>query len=151
MQSVYDTYDYPKWWKGREFEHKSESLAITRLLSSIEKRKSIIDIGGGFGRLVPVYSHFFSKITLFDPSKNLLTIAKDYIKVMHGLNFVQGEVEDLPFPPNTFDVALCVRLIHHFNDPNIVIAEANRVIKEGGFFILEFANKIHFLLVLKPY
>lgn len=151
LSTPYDTYDYPQWWEGRELEHKSEAIALTKLLAYIPIRKSILDIGGGFGRLVPIYAPYFSKIVIFDPSLKLLDIARAFLKDIRGVNFVRGEAIKLPFEDNSFDVAICVRVLYHFKDPQLVIAEASKVIKADGFLILEFANKIHFWLTLRAF
>lgn len=148
VSSPYDPYDYPTWWEGREFEHKAEKIALVRLLSQIERRKSIVDIGAGFGRLTPIYAPFFSRITLVDTSEKLLAIAKEYTKNIRGISFVRTDSHKLPFPAESFDVAISVRVYHHFENPSPTLTETARVLKEEGFFILEFANKIHFTATL---
>ena len=55
MPAAYDNYDYPAYWKGREYEHSSEFLAIKEILLKIPKVDRSIEIGAGFGRLLPIY------------------------------------------------------------------------------------------------
>ena len=55
MPATYDNYDYPAYWKGREYEHSSEFLAIKEILLKIPKVDRSIEIGAGFGRLLPIY------------------------------------------------------------------------------------------------
>jgi SAM-dependent methyltransferase len=47
----------------------------------------------------------------------------------------------LPFPDGYFDAAVCVRVLHHFDDPVPVIRELGRVVRPGGVLVLEYANK----------
>lgn len=140
-RSLHDTYDYPGWWEGREFEHKAEAQALSTLLNEIPKRKSIIDIGAGFGRLTPVYAPSFSKITLVESSEKLLRLAKDFLENIRGVEFVRGDVNSLPLGKGLFDVALSVKTLAHLENPEIVAAEASRVLRQDGFLILEFPNK----------
>lgn len=42
----------------------------------------------------------------------------------------------IPFSPNEFDAALCIEVLEHTEDPSMLLAEAFRVLKPGGIFIL---------------
>ena len=53
-------------------------------------------------------------------------------------------MEQLPVQDESFDVALMVRVAHHLNDLQAMIKQVQRILKPGGYFILEFANKTHF-------
>jgi len=151
--ALYDTYDYPRYWQGRQYEHEAEKIAIKHFLNLIpdSSKTSLIDIGGGFGRLAKVYAPIFSKCLLVDPSGRLLAQAKKRLKDFPHIQIQKGSVEALPCQENEFDVALLVRLIHHLKDPYLAFLEAHRVLKPGGFLILEFANKIHFRACLRAW
>lgn len=45
---------------------------------------------------------------------------------------VQGVAEDLPFLDESFDAALVVGALDHCSDPQLALAEARRVLREGG-------------------
>jgi hypothetical protein len=47
--AAYDTFDYPSYWIGRDYEHKAEVFALSRLIERIKKLRSILEIGAGFG------------------------------------------------------------------------------------------------------
>jgi len=149
MSSFYDDYNYPAYWETRIFEDLSERLALSRFLQQIEKRNSLVDVGGGFGRLSPVYSPVFKKCLVIDPSKNLLEIGKTKFKDFSNLSFTKGELPKLPIKDKEFEVALMVRVIHHLSDPLPAFKEVYRILQQRGFLILEMANKIHFLARLK--
>jgi hypothetical protein len=64
----YDDYDYNTFWKGRDYENFADQIAIKKLLSRIsEPHKIIIDIGGGNGRIAPLYKKW-DNIFFLDPS-----------------------------------------------------------------------------------
>lgn len=48
------------------------------------------------------------------------------------VEFVQTDVEALPFPDRSFDVCLSYNGIHCFPDPRAAIAEFGRVLRPGG-------------------
>lgn len=142
--AYYDGFNYQEYWVNREYEDQAEKLAIKKFLKEIPQRDSLIDIGAGFGRHASVYGPVFKKCFLIDPSKDLLAQAKKNLKSYSNLTFKVGMLEKLPVDSGSFDAALVVRVIHHLEKPEKAFREIYRVLKPGGFLILEFANKIHF-------
>lgn len=151
MAVPYDSYNYPQFWHGREYEDKAEKICLKKLLAKIPQKNSIIDIGGGFGRLAEIYAQEFEKCLLIDPSEKLLNLAKKNLKNFKNIKFQTGTGENLPVEDASFDVALMVRVVHHLPNPEKAFQEASRVLKPQGFLILEFANKIHFLARLRSW
>lgn len=149
MTAPYDIFDYPSYWQGRKYEDRADKLAIKKLLSKIKKRDSLIDIAGGFGRLSAFLAPDFTKILLVDQSYGLLKEANKYLSAYKNIKIKKCDCKALPVASSSFDVALMVRLVHHFENPEKPLKEAHRALKPGGFLILEFANKIHFVACLK--
>jgi ubiquinone/menaquinone biosynthesis C-methylase UbiE len=52
-----------------------------------------------------------------------------------GLNFVQGDAENLPFEPDTFDAVINVEASHCYPDFPRFLAEVTRVLRPGGYFL----------------
>ncbi|MFZ5366351.1 MAG: class I SAM-dependent methyltransferase [Patescibacteria group bacterium] len=151
MAVPYDFYNYPKFWQGREYEDEAEKIALKKFFLKIPKKDSLIDIGGGFGRLAEVYAPVFKHSLLVDPSEKLLNIAQKNLKKFKNIEFRKGRGERLPGQDGSFDVALMIRVVHHLQNPQKVFLEASRVLKPNGFLILEFANKIHFRARLRAW
>lgn len=147
----YDSYNYHQYWQGREYENQAEKIALKKLLVKIPNKGSLIDIGGGFGRLSNVYLPTFKHCLLVDPSEKLLKIAQKNFKEFKNIEFQKGMGERLPADEASFDVALMVRVVHHLYEPREALREASRVLKPGGFLILELANKIHFRARLRAW
>ncbi len=67
-------YDYTKYWVGRDYENASEFIALERLLPhNYDENKKVIDVGGGFGRLLPIFK---KRLVLF----TFLIILKNFWK-----------------------------------------------------------------------
>ena len=146
VAAAYDSYDYPSYWLGREYEHECETLVINNFFKKIGKDKKVIDIGAGYGRLVKIYEPYSKKITLVEPSKNLLKRAKTLLSARNGkVNYINCCLENLSSKLNSkkYDVAILVRVMHHIKNPEIAIKTASKLLPKGGYLILEFANKIH--------
>ena len=50
---------------------------------------------------------------------------------------VKMDIHQIPFPENTFDVVLCNHVLEHVHDDIKAMSEINRVLKPGGFSILQ--------------
>jgi ubiquinone/menaquinone biosynthesis C-methylase UbiE len=140
----YDTYDYSVFWHGREYEHAGDSMALVSLLKKIPCRETIVDVGGGLGRLIPFYINLYKKAVILEPSTvQLQKIQDEMTDKYNHLSYIAGVAQTMPFEDNTIDTILCVRVTHHIPDFAVVIKEFHRVLKPGGYVILEVANKIN--------
>lgn len=144
MGAAYDTYDYQSYWTEREYEHKSEILALKMFLDKIDNINSIIDIGAGYGRLASEYIYRSKRVFIVDPSAKLLSKARKSIK-QDKVTFLQSTIENLPqkLKSRKFDVAILIRVLHHIKDIDQAFKIINKILNEGGYLILEFANKQH--------
>ena len=149
MAVPYDSYDYPRYWVGREYEDLAERMALKKFFAIIPEKRTLIDIGGGFGRLTDSYAKVFKKCLLVDSSEKLLKIAKTKLKKFKNLEFKKGKAQKLPTGDEKFDVALLIRVSHHLSKLEKALREAHRVLKPEGLLILEFANKIHIKSVIR--
>ena len=147
MDSHYDSYRYSEFWIGRDYEDKAERLALKKFFSKIDSKNYILDIGGGYGRLANLYAPLFSKCLIVDPSETLLNEAKKNLKNYKNIDFKVTSSENLP--KDNFNVALMVRVAHHIPEFSTTFKEVYAALKPRGYFILEFANKVHFLSRLK--
>jgi len=96
MAAAYDTFDYPSYWIGREYEHRSEVIALKAFLSKIKRIKTILEIGAGFGRLAPIYSYRAKRVILSDPSSKTLKVARNAFKDKKNFRFIHSSLENIP-------------------------------------------------------
>ena len=145
MPAAYDTYDYPSYWEGRDYEHGSEVIAIKGFLEKIPKITKILEIGSGYGRLAPSYLFRAKKTILTDPSSVLLKLARENLKD-ENIKFIHTGIENLPnkIKGKSVDVAILVRVLHHLDDTDKAFEIIHIILKDKGYFVLEFANKCHF-------
>lgn len=145
MPAAYDNYDYPSYWKGRSYEHNSEFIAIKSLLTKISKINKSIEIGAGYGRLLPSYLFRVKKALLTDPSAKLISLGMKKYTKNKKVSFLQSKLENLKNKKGivNFDLAIMVRVLHHIEDVPLAFNIVNSILSKGGYFILEFANKNH--------
>jgi len=140
----YDNYDYATFWKGREYEAASDKLAVEYLLvRAFGPHRRIVDIGSGGGRMTPLYFSMFDESVLVDPSRGQLEVAREKFKNSPHVRVLQGAAENTPIPNQSADIVLCVRVFHYVLQPRKVFGEAKRILRPGGYLILEIPNKVH--------
>ena len=76
-------------------------------------------------------------ITCLDYSEDMLVQAKAKFEVNHieQVKTIQGDVGNLPFDNDTFDIVLSMNGFHAFPDKEKAYDEVYRVLKPGGKFI----------------
>jgi len=150
MPAHYDTYDYATYWQGRDYEHGSEVVALKEFLARIPRIDRFLDLGAGFGRLTPYYVHRSKRVVLADPSARLLKEAR---KRLHEPNvrIVHTGVENCSkkFKSSSFDAVMVVRVLHHLESIDEVFDTIAKLVKKGGYLILEYPNKLHFKAIAK--
>src|SRR3989304_8985103 len=146
MAAHYDTYDYPNYWIGRDYENGSELIALKEFLTKIPKIGTIGEIGAGFGRLTPTYFYRAKKAILTDPSGKLLKIAREEFSDKNNVHILQAGIEALDgkIRGGSADLVIMVRGLHHITDLDPALSTVNRILTPNGYFILEFPNKINF-------
>jgi ubiquinone/menaquinone biosynthesis C-methylase UbiE len=73
------------------------------------------------------------KITALDLSNTLLDIARQRAHDANlQINFLQGDVQQMPFPENTFDAAYCSAAFKNFSDPQQALDEIHRILRPGA-------------------
>ncbi|HUC95940.1 MAG TPA: class I SAM-dependent methyltransferase [Candidatus Saccharimonadia bacterium] len=148
--SQYDdkNYNYEKYWIGRDYENACEEIAIRRLLKN--KHFAVaVDVGGGYGRLCKIFQDYSDKVTLAEPSKKQLELAKHYLGKNTKVDLLQLQANDLKFEDKSIDLLTMIRVIHHLPNPTAEFSELHRVLKDDGVLILEVANYSHFLNRIK--
>ncbi len=135
-------YNYLKYWRGRDYEHAAEEIAIRRLLRG-KHFKQAADIGGGYGRLCVFLKKYAQKVTLAEPSRQQLAIAKDYLKEHPDIDQLLTQADALKFKDKSLDLITMIRVMHHLPDPSTEFKELKRVLADDGYIVLEVANYAH--------
>ncbi|WP_405783169.1 methyltransferase domain-containing protein [Streptomyces sp. NBC_00859] len=139
----YDTHeDYRTYWYGREYEHQAEVTALRRLLRGTFVPHAV-DVGGGYGRLVPTLGRYAEKVTLTDSSRKQLDTAKTHLAAEGGVEIRLAPAGTLPFDNATADLVSMVRVMHHLPDPTDALKEIHRILRHDGRAIIEVANSAH--------
>ena len=156
-------YDYSRYWEGneREYEHRAELVALERMLERVKDKsqKTFVDLGGGYGRLLPVYAPLFKHVILLDYSVNNLKKGAELVarNAASGkanidpekITYVAANLYKMPFKDLTIDAGELIRVIHHIKDLPLLMDELARVIRTD--LLIDCPNKRHFLAVIRSF
>ena len=111
------------------------------------KDKIILDLGAGKGRFAIALAEQGAKLVIgVDISEEMLKIAKERTKqknLQNRIIFERGDAQNLKYPNDYFDAAICLQTFMHLPNPQKCMQELARVVRPGGLIIVDQINKNH--------
>ena len=106
-------------------------------LGRLQPGERVLDLGSGAGTDSLVAAQMVGpsgRVTGIDMTSEMLNQARQGAEAMGASNveFVEGEVERLPFPDSSFDVVISNGVIDLVPDKDAVFGEIFRVLEPGG-------------------
>ena len=129
----YDLSYRDAFWRARDYEDRSDRLALQALLPP--SGEDLLDLGAGFGRLADEFGGY-RRVTLVDASPAMLTAAAERLGGDPRIRLIRADATALPFPDDSFDTIVAIRLLVHLRDPRPVFDEVRRLLRPGGTFIV---------------
>ena len=131
---------YPPDLLARLPEGAAESFAGVAnpfALGTLEPGEAVLDVGSGAGTDSLVAAQMVGsegRVTGVDMTQEMLAKARAAAAEMRATNveFVEGEVETLPFEAESFDVVISNGVIDLVPDKDAVFSEIHRVLRPGG-------------------
>jgi ubiquinone/menaquinone biosynthesis C-methylase UbiE len=101
-------------------------------LTGLQPGARVADLGCGSGAFTTLLARAGYDCVGLDISTKLLAVGR---RKYPGIDFVEGDIERLPFAPASFDGVLLSGVVHHFPDPSRCAAEVFRVLRRDGRFL----------------
>jgi ubiquinone/menaquinone biosynthesis C-methylase UbiE len=129
--NIFDTYtkEYDRWYEENRFVYLSELEALKKV---VPRKGKGLEIGVGTGRFAQPLGVSYG----IDPSEKMLEIAR-----RRGIKTFVGKGENLPFDEDEFDFVLIVITLCFVDNPEQVISESRRVLKDDGRLIVGIVDK----------
>jgi SAM-dependent methyltransferase len=117
-------------------EERAGELAerVRRLLGPFRGTEVALDAGCGTGSLAFALAPYVGEVVAADTREEYLEAARAIAPA--NVRFVEGDVTALPFGYATFDIAGCLRLLHHVRRPELAVSELARVTRPGGRLLI---------------
>ena len=103
---------------------------VRRLLGPFSGREVALDAGSGTGSLAFALAPHVGEVVAVDTKTEYVEAGRQLAP--DNVRFVEGDATALPFTYATFDIAGCVRVLHHVRRPELAVSELARVTRPGG-------------------
>jgi len=135
-------------WKGLLEDPLNEKRNYERFdnisfLSGVDdlSQKKILEIGSGFGSFVISANQNNMNCVGIEPDRYAVLASRELCKENHIHSPICcGVGEHLPFKDCSFDLVVSFQVLEHTRDPEQVLGEAVRVLKEGGILYFNVPN-----------
>jgi len=122
---------------------------LTTTKGNIEGKR-ILEVGAGSGSDVIVLAKKGAVGVALDFSKESINICQKLAKQERVVvKTILADCRQIPIESNYFDLVFSVGLVEHFMDPVTILREQLRVLKKGGFLIIDVPQKYNCYTIIK--
>jgi len=115
----------------------SQQQMIAAYLGEIDfpKNARVLEVGCGTGPICRMLASLpnVGEVTGVDPSEHFLAKARELSPKSARINYQVGDGKALSFESASFDVVILHTLLTHVPGPEVILAEARRVLQAGGW------------------
>jgi ubiquinone/menaquinone biosynthesis C-methylase UbiE len=116
-----------------------QMAAYYRALEYIDGRR-VLEVGCGEGIGAARLAEKAESIVAVDRSKSAIQTAH-YAYAKQNIEFAIMEVPPLRFDDKSFDAAVCFQMVEHLNEPEPLLREIHRVLRDDGVALFATVNK----------
>jgi ubiquinone/menaquinone biosynthesis C-methylase UbiE len=138
-------------YETKHYGAKVRSLMTERLISVLEtvdnlllpRGSKILDAGCGPGFLLEAFAKSGFQVSGIDMSDKMLRRSAERLKIIcpeFPVNLDIGNVEELPYEDNYFDLVCSTGVIEYLAHDHVVLKEIFRVLRPGGYLVLPVTN-----------
>lgn len=98
----------------------------------------VADLGAGEGLISQLLAQRAKKVYCIDNSPKMVEVGTELAtrQGIENLEYQLGDIENLPLPSQSVDLALLSQALHHAEKPQKALAEAHRILKPGGRLVV---------------
>jgi ubiquinone/menaquinone biosynthesis C-methylase UbiE len=119
---------------GREYLPGRSWQGLAEVLLRLMPQMVIADLGAGEGTFSQLLALRAKEVIAVDNSEKMVEFGAALARKhkLKNLKFRAGDLESLPIPDATVDLAFFSQSLHHAQHPEKAVAEAARILKPGG-------------------
>ena len=139
LAAAYFRENAARWHRIRSLyvDEREVEAALVEIIDRADPR-DLLDIGTGTGRMLEILAPLVERGLGIDQSREMLAVARANLE-RTGLQNAQvrlGDMYQLALPDASFDAVVIHQVLHYADRPAAVIAEAARVLRPHGSFVL---------------
>ena len=130
---------FTKMWYRALLEHLAPRIDFSG--------KRVLEVGCGNGFLLPFLSELGAEFVGIDIAHTALA----QVPKQNGSNghAVLADAGRLPFANSSFDILICMEVLEHSTDPELLVSECFRVIRPSGKVVFSCPNYLNFHMLPK--
>ena len=110
----------------------------TKIIRSIQNSMRVLDVGCATGYLARELKKKNCEVVGIEVNRDMADIAAQYCDEVIVANV--ENIEELPFPPRSFDVIMFSDILEHLIRPDLVLINLKRYLRSDGFIIASIPN-----------
>lgn len=107
----------------------------------------VLEVGAGTGRDSAVIASLGAEVWTLDYSEESLRIMST--QLTDPIRIVCGDALALPIASGTFDLVFHQGLLEHFRRPQVLVEENRRILKKGGYLLVDVPQRFHYYTLAK--
>lgn len=98
----------------------------------------IADLGAGEGLISQLLAQRAKQVYCIDKSRRMVEVGKELARKnrLSNLEYLLGDIESVPLPDRSVDLALLSQALHHARHPETAVREACRILRPGGQIVI---------------
>ncbi len=118
-------------------KHQAEMAMIKKALSTLEQVNTALDIPCGVGRASILLNQEGLNVTAIDAGAGAIFLAKkEFAAIKADISISEGDIRNIPYPAQSFDIVLCFRFFHHLQTEDARRHIINELCKVSSKYVL---------------
>jgi ubiquinone/menaquinone biosynthesis C-methylase UbiE len=140
-------------WRSRKrlYVYRNVVKIADEFLGGLSGRR-VLEVGCGRGATLLELARRGATVVGLDYSEEAIAVCRTLARktgTRDRAEFVKADAQKLPFESESFDFVFSVGLIEHFEDPTDILNEQRRVLRTGGYCLVQTPQKYSAYTVLK--
>lgn len=137
IKEYYSNNDNYDWWLKREKGFDQLSERRLGIILDYKNHGDLLDVGAGIGQFLNFAKKSFQVVGT-EVATSAIKIAKDKYEV----KLLEGEVEEMPFSSQKFDVITIFHVLEHVHNPGLLLSKCKSLLKKDGIIVIAVPNDI---------
>ena len=133
-----------EWDEMREHFFSERVREKAFAVADVQPERTAADIGAGTGFITEGLARRGLRVIAVDQSEEMLATMKKKFASFEGIEYRQGEAENLPVESGAVDYVFANMYLHHVESPPEAIREMARILKPLGRLIITDADEHDF-------